>query len=116
MRDMTLVMYIFFEYCSSILLWIGLFGIVFLLAKMKQNNWASKVKFFDLFLAAIFFNALFYLVGIKASDFFNSNYDEIRNLSDEPWGILWVEYFFDTILNWILVLAIPLFFIFNQRR
>jgi hypothetical protein len=61
---------------------------------------------------ALFFNAVAYLLGFKAIEIFTSIFLEYSISYNGYWGIIIIEFFFNIILNWILILLTPLIFIF----
>jgi len=108
-------MYMLLEYLVSTSVWVFFFVIIFFVSKKTIVGFTQKLTFFDFLLSAIFTNAFFYLINIKASDYLTYKFDEMRYLSNEGWAIVWVEIFFDKIINWILLLMMPLMIIFKHR-
>lgn len=102
-------MYVVFEYIASLFVWFILLGIVFIIIKQFRIRIFCKLRFVDIVLVALFFNAAFYLIGIKVIDIFYIRLQEIKYASNEPWGIIVVEYFFDKIINWVLIILTVLF-------
>lgn len=109
-------MYALLEYASSFLIWITLLIIVFYLTRRIRNIFLYRLKFTDFVLLALFLNAVFYLLGIKATDFFTSKFDEIKFTSNEPWGVVGIEIFLYKIVNWIFIILTILLLTLRRRR
>lgn len=109
-------MYVVFEYIASLFVWFVLLGIVFIIIKKFRIKIFYKLRFVDIIIVALFLNAVFYIIGIKVIDIFNTRLEEIKYTSNEPWGIIIVEYFFDKVINWILIILTVLFFALRWRR
>lgn len=109
-------MYQFVEYISSFLIWtVLLISIAFLIKKVKRSS-KLKLDFIDFIFVGLFVNAVFYLIGIKSVNFFSIRFDQNTYEGNEPWGIIAVEFFFEKIINWILILLTLTILAFRKRR
>jgi len=109
-------MYPFFEYFTCIIIWLIIIGVLLMLLRRKQSSLLPKIGFVDIVLATLLINAIAYLLGFKIIDVFTTSLSERKYTSNEPWGIIWVEMFLDKIINWILLLLIPILFILRHRK
>lgn len=105
-------MYLLVEYMVSIFIWLLLIGLVVLLMKKIFPDATRWIRFFDFVLIVFFLNAICYLCDIKAIEFVTLKY--VRWEKSPYYHIVHgyeigiVKYFFESIINWILVLVIPL--------
>lgn len=109
-------MYALLEYASSFLIWSILLTIIFFLTRGVRNIFLYNWKYADFILLAMLLNAVFRLFGIKATDFFTSKFDEIKYTSNEPWGVIGIEFFFDKIINWVLIILTFLLLALRRRK
>lgn len=109
-------MYALLEYVSSFLIWVIFLTIIFFLTRRIRNIFLYKLKYADFIFLAMLLNAVFYLLRIKGTELFTCKFDEIKYTSNEPWGVIGIEFFFDKVINWLLIILLVLLLALRGRK